>query len=79
VYVEDRTATSDGNEIVMEPKTLFFRTTTGQDGKLREEELNPTVGQALMVENEWGQTGRVELVAVDGQTVHWGACCGGHE
>jgi len=32
-----------------------------------------------MVENEWEQTGRVELVAVDGQTVHWGACCGGHE
>jgi hypothetical protein len=38
-----------------------------------------TISHALMVENEWGQTGRVELVAVDGQTVHWGACCGGHE
>ncbi|QQS69085.1 hypothetical protein IPP75_04130 [Candidatus Saccharibacteria bacterium] len=48
VYIEDGSAASDSDEVVMGPQTLFFRTTTGQDGKPREEELNPTVGQALL-------------------------------
>ena len=33
------------------------------------------INHALMVLNEWEQTGRVELVAVDGKTAHWDACC----
>lgn len=29
----------------------------------------------LIVAQEWAETGRVEIEAIDGAAVHWGACC----
>lgn len=48
VYVDASSSAAGSDVIPMGERTLFFRTTTGQDGKPREEELNPTVGQALL-------------------------------
>ena len=33
------------------------------------------IDHALIVAQEWAETGRVEIEAIDRQAVHWGPCC----
>ena len=33
------------------------------------------IDHALIMANEWAETGRVEIEEMDGKPVHWGACC----
>lgn len=36
------------------------------------------ISHALIVANEWAETGRVEIEQIDGKPVHWGPCCESH-